>query len=76
MTAPAKTPKTPQAPPSVADQWREVQEAQKRRDRVLAELNAAITRYGSAEAELGLATNRFDRMMAVPGEPAPTVLKP
>ena len=76
MTAPAKTPKTPQAPPSVADQWREVQEAQKRRDRVLAELNAAITRYGSAEAELGLATNRFDRMMAVPGEPVAAMPKP
>jgi hypothetical protein len=53
-----------------------VQEAQRKRDRLLAELNAAITRYGSAETELGLATNRFDRMMALPGEPAPAILKP
>jgi len=76
MTAPAtKTPK-PQQAPSVADQWREVQEAQRKRDRLLAELNAAITRYGSAETELGLATNRFDRMMALPGETAPAILKP
>jgi hypothetical protein len=73
MTAP--TPKTPKTPPaSVADQWREVQEAQRKRDRVLAELNTAIARYGSAETELGLATDRFDRLMA--REPAPAVLKP
>jgi hypothetical protein len=73
MTAPTKTPKAPQAH-SIADQWHEVQEAQKKRDRLLAELNTAIARYGSAETELGLATDRFDRLMA--REPAPAVLKP
>lgn len=71
MTAPIKTPKPTQTP-SVADQWREVQEAQRKRDRVLSELNAAIARYGAAETELGLATSRFDRMMAAP-EPSPMV---
>lgn len=76
MTAPVKTPKTTQAPASVADQWREVQEATRKRDRVLGELNAAIARYGSADAELALATDRFDRLMAVSREPAPPMVKP
>jgi len=76
MTAPVKTPKPTQAPNSVADQWREVQEAQRKRDRVLAELNTAIARYGSADAELAIATDRFDRLMAVSREPLAAVLKP
>lgn len=76
MTAPAtKTPK-PQQAPSVADQWREVQEAQRKRDRVLGELNAAIARYGSADAELAIATDRFDRLMAVTREPVAATVKP
>jgi len=75
MSAPTtKAPKT-QQPNSVADQWREVQEAQKKRDRALAEIHLAVARYGTAETELGLATDRFNQKMAVTRE-TPATPKP
>ena len=74
MTAPAKTTATKSPEHTAPNTWRQVQEAQKKVDRTRGELNAAIERYGAAEAELVLASDRLDR--ALEREPAPAVLKP
>lgn len=69
MTAPAKTTTTTtktnhETQASAPVTWRQVQEAQKKVDRTLTELKGAMERYGAAEAELALASDRLDRALS------------
>lgn len=63
MTKPNAAPKDP-GKDSAPVTWRQVQDAQKKRDKAQAEATAAVDRFASAEAELILAIDRLDRAMA------------
>lgn len=57
--------------------WRQVQDAQRKRDQKREECVVAAERYATAEAELAIASDRLDRAMTADAAPAkPADVKP